>query len=397
MTFTFRPAARENVGLLIALAGASGSGKTYSALRLAQGLAGAGKIAFIDTEARRGLHYADRFDFLHADMRPPFRPERFVEGIRAAEEAGATVVILDSASHEYDGEGGILDWAAELEEGTPKPGIENPRDPSRDRDGWKDWLVKPVKSPGNWKEPKLAHKRMVNALLQMRAHLIFCLRADEKIKIERVKDENNRERTVVTPLGWMPICEKRFMFEMTASFTLIPSAPGIPQFDLPHKLQDQHRQMFPQGKPIGEDAGVALAAWARGGGDRPRQPEQQQRQAQSKQTKQGSAGDGPVETGQPTSGPSSEQSGGGSAPVPYIIDDKGNRRVAPTIERWTEGWEQAMQKAQQKKQTVALKGLREKNRAAFDDLEKTWPEEVADIRHLLDVAIGALEGQQAAA
>src|SRR5215470_11276783 len=107
MTFTFTPAVRQQVGLLIALAGASGSGKTYSALRLAKGISPSGKIFFIDTEARRGLHYASQFQFMHADMRPPFSPERFVEGIRAAEEAGAEVVVLDSFSHEYDGEGGI--------------------------------------------------------------------------------------------------------------------------------------------------------------------------------------------------------------------------------------------------------------------------------------------------
>lgn len=233
--FDFRPAVRENVSLLIALAGASGSGKTYSALRLAKGLAPTGKIAFIDTEARRGLHYADQFEFMHADMRPPFRPSNFIEGIRAAERAGAEVVIIDSFSHEYDGEGGIMDWADELAE-------------------------KGVKSPGNWKDPKLAHKKMMNALLQCRASLIFCLRADEKIEITK---ENGR--TQVRPLGWMPICEKRFMFEMTASFTLTPDKPGMPQFNLPHKLQRQHRGMFQEGQPISEDSGLALAEWARGG------------------------------------------------------------------------------------------------------------------------------------
>jgi len=66
------------------------------------------------------------------------------------------------------------------------------------------------------------------------------LRADEKIEILR---ENGK--TVVRPLGWMPICEKRFMFEMTASFTLTPDRPGIPHFDLPHKLQQQHRAILP--------------------------------------------------------------------------------------------------------------------------------------------------------
>ena len=234
MTFQFQPAVREQVSLLIALAGASGSGKTFSALRLAKGMAPNGRIAFIDTEARRGLHYAEQFDFMHADMRPPFQPNQFKLGIMAAEKAGAEVVIIDSFSHEYDGEGGILDMAAELEEKGTKP-------------------------PGNWKEPKLAHKRLMNALLQCRASIIFCLRADEKISISR---ENNK--TVVKPLGWMPICEKRFMFEMTTSFTLTPDRPGIPHLDLPHKLQYQHRGIFSDKEPISEGQGRALAQWAAG-------------------------------------------------------------------------------------------------------------------------------------
>jgi hypothetical protein len=235
MTFQFAPAVRDRVSLLIALAGASGSGKTYSALELATGLSPSGKIAFIDTEARRGLHYAGQFQFMHADMRPPFKPASFIEGIKAAEASGAEVVIIDSFSHEYDGEGGIMDWADRLaESGT--------------------------KSPGNWKEPKLAHKKMMNALLQCRAHLIFCLRADEKIEIVR---ENGK--TAIKPLGWIPICEKRFMYEMTASFTLTPDRPGRPSYSLPHKLQQQHRAMFPEGEPISRASGQALAAWAHGG------------------------------------------------------------------------------------------------------------------------------------
>ena len=243
MTFSFAPAKREQVSLLIALAGASGSGKTYSALRLAKGMAPAGKIAFIDTEARRGLHYAEEFEFIHADMRPPFRPAAFIEGIRAAEQAGAEVVVIDSFSMEYDGQGGIMDWADELE-------------------------ASGTKSPGNWKVPKGAHKKLMNALLQCRASIIFCLRADEKIRIGR---ENGK--TVIEPLGWMPICEKRFMFEMTASFTLTPDRPGIPHFDLPHKLQRQHRGMFTDAKPIDEESGRALAAWARGGSAAPLSPQ----------------------------------------------------------------------------------------------------------------------------
>jgi AAA domain-containing protein len=239
MIFQFAPAKRDNVSILIALAGASGSGKTYSALTLAKGLSPTGKIAFIDTEARRGLHYAEEFQFVHADMRPPFAPPRFIEAIRSAEATGAEVVIIDSFSHEYDGEGGIIDFADRL-------------------------ASEGVKSPGNWKEPKLSHKKMMNALLQCHASVIFCLRADEKIEILR-----EGGKTVVRPLGWMPICEKRFLYEMTASFTLTPDKPGVPHFDLPHKLQRQHRGFFSDQKPISEDSGRMLYEWARGGSPSP--------------------------------------------------------------------------------------------------------------------------------
>lgn len=263
MTFEFKPAVRENVKLLIGLAGASGAGKTKSALELATGLSPSGKIGFGDTEARRGLHYASEYKFFHVDIKPPFPPEKIIELTRDAESAGMEVLIIDSASHEYDGEGGIMDWADKLAEGTPKPGIENPRKPN-DGDGWKDWLIKPVPSPGNWKEPKLAHKKMMNALLQARCHIIFCLRADEKIRIIAPSAET-KWKTVVEPMGWTPICEKRFMFEMTLSLTLRPDDPGKPQFDLPHKIQDQHRHMFPHGQFITREAGHLMAEWAAGG------------------------------------------------------------------------------------------------------------------------------------
>lgn len=281
--FEFKPAIRENTHVLIALAGAPGSGKTKSALELAYGLAGGkgDKIGMIDTEARRGLHYANapgendpgRYKFHHVDMHPPFTPVRFEAGIAAAERAGLDVLIIDSFSHEWDGEGGLHDWVDEIESGTPKPGIENPRDP-KDGDGWKDWLKKPVQSPGSWKEPKTAHKHLVQTtMLQARCHLILCLRAEEKIRILKRGDKMANGQiatgTVIEPMGWMPICEKRFMFEMTLSFTLNPAAPGIPQFDLPHKLQDQHRDFFPEGERINREAGAKLAAWGAGGAPNP--------------------------------------------------------------------------------------------------------------------------------
>jgi hypothetical protein len=252
MTFQFKPAIRTETSLLIAIAGASGSGKTFSALRLASGLAGDGKVAVIDTEAGRALHYADKFDFQHADLKPPFTPEAYVEALAAAEAAGFRAIIIDSFSHEWEGEGGLQDiQAAELE-----------RMCTDDRTGKVDKRKMERMSAPAWKVPKQRHKRMVNRLLQCRAHLIFCLRAEEKIRFEKVKDDRGYERTAIVPAGWMPICEKRFMYEMTVSMNMLPDNPGVP---VPVKIQDQHRFAFPEGQHVTEEAGERLAEWARGG------------------------------------------------------------------------------------------------------------------------------------
>lgn len=74
--FEDRPAVRERVPLLLGLVGPSGTGKTFSALRLATGIqrVTAGEIFYVDTEARRALHYADKFKFRHVDFKPPFGP-----------------------------------------------------------------------------------------------------------------------------------------------------------------------------------------------------------------------------------------------------------------------------------------------------------------------------------
>jgi hypothetical protein len=84
------------------------------------------------------------------------------------------------------------------------------------------------------------------------------LRAEERVRLE--KDEKGK--TVVVPVGWVPICEKRFMYDMTASFLLDPAHPGIPQ---PIKLQEQHRKFFPAGQLVTRESGRQLALWAAGG------------------------------------------------------------------------------------------------------------------------------------
>jgi hypothetical protein len=249
MSVSFRPAKRENVPLLIGLAGGTGSGKTMSALLLAKGLSAGKPFALLDTENGRALHYADEFDFHHANLHAPFRPDAYAEAVAAADKAGYPVIVVDSMSHEHAGDGGLLDWHEE----------------ELNRMAGDDWKRREAMKMSAWIRPKMSHKAMVSRLLQVRAHVILCFRAEEKVEI--VKEAGKtvvRPKQTLTGLdGWVPVCEKNLPYEMTLSFLLTALAPGVPR---PIKLQQQHRAFVPLDRPIGEQTGAALAAWAAGTG-----------------------------------------------------------------------------------------------------------------------------------
>lgn len=246
MTYQFRPAVREQCYTLTGFAGPSGSGKTFSALRYAKGLAQGGKIAMIDTESRRGLHYADQFDYLYAELEAPFTPERYTEAIQAAVKEGATVIIVDSMSHEHEGPGGVLEMhEAELQ-----------------RMAGDDFRKREACKFAAWIKPKSAHNRFVNGILQVKAHLIFCFRAKEKLKMVR----NDKGKMEPVPMGWQPICSDRFEYEMTGLLMLPPNSQGLPDLqEGATKMQEQHRGIFATGGKIDEAMGAAMAEWAAGG------------------------------------------------------------------------------------------------------------------------------------
>ena len=249
MPFEFRPAKRENVPLMLGLSGGTGSGKTYTAMRLASGIAGDRPFAVIDTENRRARHYADTFRFDAADLEAPFSPERYADAITAADKAGYSVIVVDSASHEYAGEGGVLDM----------------QEDELERMAGSEWKRREACKMASWIKPKMEHKRFVNRLLQIRAHLILCFRAEPKVEMvkgEGGKWEFREKQSLVGLGGWIPITEKNLPYELTASFLLMAEHPGVP---LPIKLQAQHRGLFPPGEPITEECGRRIAEWAAGG------------------------------------------------------------------------------------------------------------------------------------
>lgn len=251
MTISFRPAKREQVSCLIALAGSSGSGKTFSALKLANGLSGGRPFAAIDTESGRMLHYAEGygFKFEYAPLKEPYTPKVYAEAVMAADAAGYPVIVIDSFTHEWDGIGGCVEMHEDEMERMAKG----------DLDKMERFKI------AAWQMPKHEHRRLMSRLLQCRAHLIFCLRADNG-KIDMVRKDGKLEVQPKRVLGWasewIPITEKRFIYEMTTSIVLSPDKPGYP---IPIKLQDQHKAFFPLDQPISEKAGEQLAAWAKGG------------------------------------------------------------------------------------------------------------------------------------
>lgn len=108
MPVQFAPARRTRAFLKLALTGPSGSGKTYSALELAFGLVPGGKVAVLDTENGSAALYDSLGAFDHAIIAPPYSVEKYIEGIKAAVAGGYDVLIIDSISHEWNADGGIL-------------------------------------------------------------------------------------------------------------------------------------------------------------------------------------------------------------------------------------------------------------------------------------------------
>lgn len=259
------PAVRGDIHLLVGIVGASGSGKTFSALRLAAGMqrVTGGDIHVIDTESRRAAHYADRFKFRHVHFAPPFSPLDYLAAIEHCVARKASVIVIDSMSHEHEGPGGGLEWHERILD--KRAGDNHAR---RER-----------LNLGAWKEPKDARRRLVSYLTQINAHVICCFRAKEKIKIEKGMEPQQ--------LGWMPIAGKELVFEMTVQFLLYPGSRGTPTWDSPEpgeratiKLPIEFQELFASSRPLDEDAGEAMARWAQGSREQAAQPATPQPDAQ---------------------------------------------------------------------------------------------------------------------
>lgn len=241
MSITFRPAKREHTPLIIGIAGPTKSGKTYSAHRLARGLAQGGTVAMINAEGAKGHQYSDKFDYLAADLTAPFRPTRYTETLEAALalEPRPAVVIIDSVSHMHDGPGGILEY----------------HEQELDRLAGDDQKKRERSTFSAWVKPKAEENRFIYAMLEADCHLILCMRAKEKIRIVPGKQPQD--------LGWQPIVGDRVAFETIFTLTLPPHSKGVPDLAV-SEMREPFESLVPAGRQLDETIGLALGEWAAG-------------------------------------------------------------------------------------------------------------------------------------
>lgn len=229
--FTLTPAKRHGLKALLLLYGLSGSGKTYSALRIARGLVGPrGRIGVLDTEHNRAKHYADEFDFEHATMAPPFSPARYLKALREFERQGIDCMIVDSMSHVQEGEGGLIDMAAEEEK----------------KAGGKSGMG------SQWAKPKAEWKRVRNAFLQSKMHIIFCARAKNPL------EKGDGRQLVKGDL--VPIMPAGFEFEVTVSVGIEVETQQLIHTKMPNQVVGA----FPVDEYMSESTGQMLRQWLDG-------------------------------------------------------------------------------------------------------------------------------------
>lgn len=186
----FRKAERCKAKLRLGITGPAGSGKTYSALQIAFGIGG--KVAVIDTESGSADLYAHLGEYDVCTIEAPYTVQKYLAAIKAAEDAKYDVLIIDSLSHAWAGEGGLLDQQGKIADS----------------------------GKGNsytaWRQVTPWHNKLVDAILQSPCHIIATMRS----KMEYVLSTNDKGKLEPKKVGMAPIQREGMEYEFTVVFDL---------------------------------------------------------------------------------------------------------------------------------------------------------------------------------
>ena len=231
----FTKAERKRVKLKILLTGPSGGGKSFSALALAEGLGG--KVAVIDTENDSASLYSDKFNFDVQCIRPPFTTERYEAAIKEAIDAGYGVLVIDSITHAWKGEGGILDQKTKLD-------------------------ARGGNSFTNWKTLTPKHERFISAILQSDIHIICTARS----KQDYILEANDKGKQMPKKVGLASETREGTEYEFTTVFDIAMDHNAQTSKDRTGLFGDNIFQ-------INKDTGELLLNWINAGKTVEKQPE----------------------------------------------------------------------------------------------------------------------------
>lgn len=235
MAFQVKKAKREKIYPKIALIAPSGGGKTYGSFRLATGMAEEiknqtgkdARILMANTEAKRGYYYANEFDYDIVDIDPPHNPEKYVELIEFAVQEGYDILIIDSASHEWEGKGGCLELHQQAG-GTYQ----------------------------SWSRVTPRHNKFINAIADSPISIIATMRGKDQYEMNK----DDKGKTSVQKLGVGAKQREGFEYDFTVTFL-------IDQKTNTATVQKDNTHIFDQEGPtiLSEAHGRKIMQWANSG------------------------------------------------------------------------------------------------------------------------------------
>ena len=187
----FRKAEKRKAKLRLAITGAAGSGKTYGALLIAKGLGG--KIVLLDTENGSGDLYAGICDYDVGAISAPYTVDKYIDGIRQAEKLGYDIIIIDSLSHAWAGEGGLLDMQGKITDNS-----------------------KSGNSYVAWRQVTPLHNKLIETMLNSSCHIIATMRS----KTEYIQTEDDYGKKKIQKVGLAPVQREGMDYEFGTVFDL---------------------------------------------------------------------------------------------------------------------------------------------------------------------------------
>lgn len=227
-----RKAERKKAKLRLGIAAPSGAGKTYSALLLAFGLGG--KVGLIDTEHGSGDLYAHLGDYSVYSIEAPYTVAKYTQAIKAFEEAGFTTIIIDSLSHAWAGDGGLLDKQGKMAD-------------------------RGTNSFAAWRTITPEHNNLVDAMLRSPCHIIATMRA----KQEYVLETNEKGKQQPKKVGMAPVQREGMEYEFTVML-------DVDMNHIASASKDRTSLFDGQFFKIDKSTGEKLLGWLETGADAPK-------------------------------------------------------------------------------------------------------------------------------